>query len=246
LSTGQRTFRARDDVLDVQSSRRHHRRVDQVEVLKTSRTLRSEYESVEGRVELCRDDGNFKVRYDVRPLLCRAGNTETSPAHCCRARVGFAQAKPSSNLFSRQLSDHAGKATFFTNCRCIRVRCKKTFQAEDEIAAITSAIGASFGGALAVTTTRPRRSALKRRRSFGSDVELPLLIINIQRGGPSTGLPTKTEQADLLQALYGRNVKPPFQFSRVNTERLLSYDLRSCAYCSEVHDPCDHVVRWIP
>lgn len=86
----------------------------------------------------------------------------------------------------------------------------KTFQAEDEIAAITSAIGASFGGALAVTTTSGPGVALKTEAiGLALMVELPLLIVNVQRGGPSTGLPTKTEQADLLQALYGRNGEAP-------------------------------------
>jgi 2-oxoglutarate ferredoxin oxidoreductase subunit alpha len=85
-----------------------------------------------------------------------------------------------------------------------------TFQAEDEIAAVTSAIGASFGGAMAVTTSSGPGIALKQE-AMGLAVmtELPLLIINVQRGGPSTGLPTKTEQADLLQALYGRNGECP-------------------------------------
>lgn len=82
----------------------------------------------------------------------------------------------------------------------------KTFQAEDEIAGITSAIGASFGGSLAITTTSGPGMALKSE-AMGLAVmtELPLVIINIQRGGPSTGLPTKTEQADLNQAIFGRN-----------------------------------------
>lgn len=86
----------------------------------------------------------------------------------------------------------------------------KTFQAEDEIAGVTSAIGASFGGALAVTTTSGPGLALKTE-ALGLAVmtELPLIVIDVQRGGPSTGLPTKTEQADLLQALYGRNGEAP-------------------------------------
>ncbi|HXT61377.1 MAG TPA: 2-oxoacid:acceptor oxidoreductase subunit alpha [Pirellulales bacterium] len=86
----------------------------------------------------------------------------------------------------------------------------RTFQAEDEIAAVTSAIGAAFGGALAVTTSSGPGIALKQE-AMGLAVmtELPLLVINVQRGGPSTGLPTKTEQADLLQALYGRNGECP-------------------------------------
>lgn len=86
----------------------------------------------------------------------------------------------------------------------------KTFQAEDEIAAVGSAIGASFGGALGITTTSGPGVALKTE-AIGLAVmtELPLVILNVQRGGPSTGLPTKTEQADLLQALYGRNGECP-------------------------------------
>ena len=85
-----------------------------------------------------------------------------------------------------------------------------TFQAEDEIAAITSAIGASYAGALAITTTSGPGMALKTEAlGLAVAVELPLVICDIQRGGPSTGLPTKTEQADLLQALFGRNSEAP-------------------------------------
>jgi 2-oxoglutarate/2-oxoacid ferredoxin oxidoreductase subunit alpha len=85
-----------------------------------------------------------------------------------------------------------------------------TFQAEDEIAAVSSAIGASYTGALAITTTSGPGMALKTEAiGLAVAVELPLVICDIQRGGPSTGLPTKTEQADLLQALYGRNSEAP-------------------------------------
>ncbi|MGA8870552.1 MAG: 2-oxoacid:acceptor oxidoreductase subunit alpha [Candidatus Acidiferrales bacterium] len=85
-----------------------------------------------------------------------------------------------------------------------------TFQAEDEIAAITSAIGAAYGGALGLTTTSGPGMALKTEAlGLAVAVELPLVICDIQRGGPSTGLPTKTEQADLLQALFGRNSEAP-------------------------------------
>jgi 2-oxoglutarate ferredoxin oxidoreductase subunit alpha len=86
----------------------------------------------------------------------------------------------------------------------------KTFQAEDEIAAITSAIGASYGGALGVTTTSGPGIALKAEAmGLAVMLEIPLVVINIQRGGPSTGLPTKTEQSDLMQAYYGRNGECP-------------------------------------
>ncbi|MGY1761139.1 2-oxoacid:acceptor oxidoreductase subunit alpha [Geodermatophilus sp. SYSU D00779] len=86
----------------------------------------------------------------------------------------------------------------------------RTFQAEDEIAGIASAIGASFGGALGVTTTSGPGISLKSE-ALGLAVmtELPLVVVDVQRGGPSTGLPTKTEQSDLLQAMFGRNGEAP-------------------------------------
>jgi 2-oxoglutarate ferredoxin oxidoreductase subunit alpha len=86
----------------------------------------------------------------------------------------------------------------------------KTFQAEDEIAGICTAIGAAFAGRLAVTSTSGPGFALKSE-ALGLSVmaELPLVVVNVQRGGPSTGLPTKTEQSDLLQSLYGRNGESP-------------------------------------
>jgi len=86
----------------------------------------------------------------------------------------------------------------------------RTFQAEDEIAGITSAIGAAYGGYLGVTTTSGPGMALKTEAmGLAVMLEIPLIIVNIQRGGPSTGLPTKTEQSDLLQAYYGRNGECP-------------------------------------
>jgi 2-oxoglutarate ferredoxin oxidoreductase subunit alpha len=85
-----------------------------------------------------------------------------------------------------------------------------TFQAEDEIAGVGAALGAAFGGALGVTTTSGPGIALKSETiGLGVMLELPLLVCDIQRGGPSTGLPTKTEQADLLQAMFGRNGEAP-------------------------------------
>ncbi|MEM1225708.1 MAG: 2-oxoacid:acceptor oxidoreductase subunit alpha [Planctomycetota bacterium] len=86
----------------------------------------------------------------------------------------------------------------------------RTFQAEDEIAAVCATIGAAFGGAMAVTASSGPGIALKgEAMGLGVMVELPMIIVNVQRGGPSTGLPTKTEQSDLLQAMYGRNGEAP-------------------------------------
>jgi len=94
----------------------------------------------------------------------------------------------------------------------------KTFQAEDEIAAITSAIGASYGGLLGVTTTSGPGMALKAEAmGLAVMLEIPLVIINVQRGGPSTGLPTKTEQSDLMQAYYGRNGECPMPIVSAST-----------------------------
>ena len=82
----------------------------------------------------------------------------------------------------------------------------RTFQAEDEISGVGAALGASFGGALGVTSTSGPGMALKAETiGLAVSLELPLVVIDVQRAGPSTGMPTKTEQADLLMALYGRN-----------------------------------------
>lgn len=94
----------------------------------------------------------------------------------------------------------------------------RTFQAEDEIAGITAAIGAAYGGSLGVTTTSGPGMALKTEAmGLAVMLEIPLVIVNIQRGGPSTGLPTKTEQSDLLQAYYGRNGECPMPVIAAST-----------------------------
>lgn len=101
-------------------------------------------------------------------------------------------------------SDILHKVSRFTQCGA------RTFQAEDEIAAICSAIGASFGGAMGTTGSSGPGIALKTEAlGLAVMLELPLLVINVQRGGPSTGLPTKVEQTDLLQAVMGRNGEAP-------------------------------------
>ncbi len=94
----------------------------------------------------------------------------------------------------------------------------RTYQAEDEIAGIASAIGASYGGALGVTTSSGPGIALKgEAMGLAMMLEIPLVVINIQRGGPSTGLPTKTEQSDLMQAYYGRNGECPMPIVSAST-----------------------------
>ncbi len=130
----------------------------------------------------------------------------------------------------------------------------RTFQAEDEIAAVTSAIGASFSGALAITTTSGPGVALKTE-AIGLAVmtELPLIIIDVQRGGPSTGLPTKTEQSDLQQAIFGRNGEAPvvviaastpadcfytaIEASRIATKYMVPVMLMSDGYIANGSEP---------
>ena len=100
-----------------------------------------------------------------------------------------------------------------------------TFQAEDEIAAICSAIGASYAGSLGITSSSGPGIALKGEAiGLAISTELPLIIVNSQRAGPSTGLPTKTEQSDLYQAVYGRNADAP----------LVVIASRSPAHCFQV------------
>src|SRR6266571_4408431 len=94
----------------------------------------------------------------------------------------------------------------------------RTFQAEDEIAAVGASLGAAFGGSLAVCTSSGPGIALKAETmGLAVALELPLLVIDIQRGGPSTGLPTKTEQSDLLQVMFGRNGEAPIPVMAATT-----------------------------
>jgi len=152
----------------------------------------------------------FAARYEVKPAKLEAGTYRSITGNEAVA-WGLIAASVKSNLELflgsypiTPASDILHELSKYKNFRV------KTFQAEDEIAAIASAIGASYAGALATTTTSGPGVALKQE-AIGLAVmtELPLVIVNIQRGGPSTGLPTKTEQADLMQAMYGRNGEAP-------------------------------------
>jgi len=130
----------------------------------------------------------------------------------------------------------------------------KTFQAEDEIAAICTAIGASFGGNLGITGSSGPGIALKAEAiGLAVMLEIPLVVVNVQRGGPSTGLPTKTEQADLLQALYGRNGECPvvvvaasspsdcfymaFEACRISLEHMVPVVLLTDGYIANGSEP---------
>ncbi|MEM7052083.1 MAG: 2-oxoacid:acceptor oxidoreductase subunit alpha [Acidobacteriota bacterium] len=114
-----------------------------------------------------------------------------------------------------------------------------TFQAEDEIAAICAAIGSAFGGSLAITASSGPGIALKgEAMGLAVMVELPLVVVNIQRGGPSTGLPTKTEQSDLLQALFGRNGESPMPvIAAASPKDCFDAALEACQFALRVMGP---------
>ena len=152
----------------------------------------------------------FSVQYEVAPASLPAGRYRNITGNPALAYGLIAASKrsglplflgsypitPASDILHELAKNHRFGVT--------------TFQAEDEIAGIGSAIGASYGGALAVTTTSGPGIALKSESiGLAVSLELPLIIVDVQRGGPSTGLPTKTEQSDLLQAMFGRNGESP-------------------------------------
>jgi len=158
----------------------------------------------------CEATEAFQTSYEIPPAKLAPGVYRNINGNSALA-LGFVAASQRSGLPLFQgsypitpASDILHELATFKNFGVV------TFQAEDEIAAMTSAIGASYGGSLAITTTSGPGMALKMEAiGLAIAVELPVVICDIQRGGPSTGLPTKTEQADLLQALYGRNSEAP-------------------------------------
>jgi 2-oxoglutarate ferredoxin oxidoreductase subunit alpha len=152
----------------------------------------------------------FQVRYEVPPARLAPGVYRNLSGNTALA-LGFVAAAQRAGLPLFQgsypitpASDILHELSMYKEFGVV------TFQAEDEIAAITAAIGAAYAGSLAITTTSGPGMALKTEAiGLATMVELPLVVVDIQRGGPSTGLPTKTEQADLLQAMFGRNSEAP-------------------------------------
>jgi 2-oxoglutarate/2-oxoacid ferredoxin oxidoreductase subunit alpha len=158
----------------------------------------------------CEATEAFQISYEIPPAQLEPGLYRNMSGNQALA-LGFVTASQKSGLKLFQgsypitpASDILHELSQYKDFGVI------TFQAEDEIAAITSSIGAAYAGALAITTTSGPGMALKTEAlGLAVAVEIPLVICDIQRGGPSTGLPTKTEQADLLQALFGRNSEAP-------------------------------------
>ncbi len=152
----------------------------------------------------------FTTRYEVKPAKLPPGKYRNIMGNTATA-IGLAAAAQKAGLELFLGSYPITPASdILHELAKLKQYDVKTFQAEDEIAAVCSAIGASYAGALGVTTTSGPGLALKTEAlGLAIMLELPLVIIDVQRGGPSTGLPTKTEQADLLQAVQGRNGESP-------------------------------------
>jgi 2-oxoglutarate/2-oxoacid ferredoxin oxidoreductase subunit alpha len=152
----------------------------------------------------------FSVSYEVKPAPMKAGTYRNISATLALSYGLIAASKATGlSLFlgSYPITPASDILHELSKHKAFGVR---TFQAEDEIAGVTAALGAAFGGSLGVTTTSGPGVALKSEAiGLGVMLELPLIVIDVQRGGPSTGLPTKTEQADLLQAMFGRNGEAP-------------------------------------
>jgi 2-oxoglutarate/2-oxoacid ferredoxin oxidoreductase subunit alpha len=158
----------------------------------------------------CEATEAFQVTYEVPPARLSPGVYRNLSGNTALA-LGFVTASRKSGLPLFQGSYPITPASdVLHELSAYKEFGVVTFQAEDEIAAVTAAIGAAYAGSLAITTTSGPGMALKGEAiGLATMVELPLVIVDIQRGGPSTGLPTKTEQADLLQALFGRNSEAP-------------------------------------
>ena len=153
---------------------------------------------------------DFAVRYEVAPAPMAPGTYRTITGNQAMA-LGLVAASQRAGLRLVLGSYPITPASdVLHQLSALKHLGVTTLQAEDEIAAVGMALGASFGGALGVTTTSGPGLALKSETiGLAVSTELPLVVVDIQRGGPSTGLPTKTEQADLLQAMYGRNGESP-------------------------------------
>jgi len=166
--------------------------------------------ALKGGYAYCEATEAFQISYEIPPAQLSPGVYRSISGNQALA-LGFVTASQKSGLTLFQGSYPITPASdILHELSQYKDFGVMTFQAEDEIAAITSAIGAAYAGALAITTTSGPGMALKTEAlGLAVAVEIPLVICDIQRGGPSTGLPTKTEQADLLQALFGRNSEAP-------------------------------------
>ncbi|MFQ5604340.1 MAG: 2-oxoacid:acceptor oxidoreductase subunit alpha [bacterium] len=177
---------------------------------KKAELIEANLRAIKGGYAYCEATEQFATSYEVKPAKLPPGKYRSLSGNVGTA-LGLISAAQKANLPlfygsypitpASEILHELAKYKYFD---------VKTFQAEDEIAAVCSAIGAAYSGALSVTGTSGPGLALKSEAmGLAVTTELPLVLINVQRAGPSTGMPTKTEQADLFQALYGRNGEAP-------------------------------------
>ena len=174
--------------------------------------------ALEAGFAYCEATQAFQVRYEVPPAKLAPGVYRNLSGNTALA-LGFVAAARQAGLSLFQGSYPITPASdILHDLAALKEFGVVTFQAEDEIAAVAAAIGAAYAGSLAITTTSGPGMALKGEAlGLATMIELPLVVVNVQRGGPSTGLPTKTEQADLLQALFGRNSEAPIPVLAAST-----------------------------
>lgn len=177
---------------------------------KNPTVVKANIDSLKAGYNYAENIGTFKSTFEIAPAQQQPGKYRSINGNTATAwGLAAAAEKAHIQLFcgSYPITPATDILIELTKMRYLGI---KALQVEDEIAGICTAIGASFAGCLGVTTTSGPGLALKSEASgLAVITELPLVIVDVQRGGPSTGLPTKTEQADLLQALYGRNGESP-------------------------------------
>ena len=220
--------RARDAVVAVSAADREHAQLPRQPLQEDPRDSRGELQGAQGRLQLRRDHRDVRERPTKWPAARIAPGLYRNITGNSATALGFVAAAVKSGrpLFLGSYpitpaSDILHELAGFKNFPVY------TFQAEDEIAGVCAAIGAAFGGSIAITTTSGPGMNLKAEAvGLAVKVELPLVITDIQRAGPSTGMPTKPEQADLLQSMYGRHGESPIPIIAASTPA----DCFDCAY----------------
>lgn len=207
----QKLFCFGDDVLDVRPSSRCHSSVDRRKIQKIPEVAKGNQIALKAGFHYAETAEVISVDYKVTSAHLKPGKYRNIMGNQATALglVAAAELAQKTLLYCSYpitpASDILHELSIHKNFGV------KTIQSQDEIAAIGSAIGGSYGGCIAVTGTSGPGLALKSEAiNLAIMAELPLVIVNVQRGGPSTGFPTKTEQADLLQAMFGRNGKARF------------------------------------
>ena len=244
---GEEHVRPRPALLAVHPADRGHRGVPQGQVRRKPDILEANLAALHAGFNYGETTEDFAVSYEVARPDAAGDLPQRHRQRRARPRPGRRRAPGRPAAVPRVLPDHPGLRHPAHPGRPQAVR-RATIQAEDEIAGVGAALGASFGGALGVTTTSGPGLALKAETiGLAVSLELPLVVVDIQRGGPSTGLPTKTEQADLLQAMFGRNGESPVPIVAPATPgRLLRHRRGGGAHRDDLPHAGHRAVRRLP